>query len=93
MLLKLIRAHVIISGDVQGVNFRYYTKQKATPLRLKGWVRNLPMGNVEAVFEGKEDKVKEIVDWCKRGPTFARVDNVKVEFSVYKGEFESFEIR
>ncbi len=93
ILLKFVRAHVIISGLVQGVSFRSYTKFKAKALGLKGWVRNLPTGEVEAVFEGPEDKVKEILEWCKRGPPLAKVDDLKVEFSEYKGEFDDFERR
>jgi len=93
MLLKFIRAHVIISGDVQGIGFRFNTRIKARNLGLTGWVRNLSDGNVEAVFEGEENKVREIIDWCKKGPFLARVDNVKVDFNEYKGEFEGFESR
>lgn len=93
MLLKFIRAHVIVSGDVQGISFRYFTKEKSNNLGVKGWVRNLPSGEVEAVFEGMEDRTKEMVEWCKKGPWLAKVNNVKVEFSDYKGEFEGFEIR
>ena len=93
ILLKFSRAHVLITGDVQGVSFRYYTVEKAKTLELKGWVRNLPSGEVEAVFEGVEDKIKEMVEWCKKGPWLARVNKVKVEFSDYKGEFENFERR
>jgi acylphosphatase len=84
---------VIVSGDVQGISFRYYTKQKAIILGIKGWVRNLVTGEVEAIFEGVEDKIKEMVEWCKKGPWLAKVNNVRVEFSDYKGEFENFEIR
>jgi len=91
--LKFIRAHVIISGDVQGIGFRFETRIKARNRGLTGWIRNLSDGKVEAVFEGEEDKIKEIIEWCKKGPTFARVDNVKIEFSECKGEFESFETR
>jgi len=93
MWLKLVRSHVIISGDVQGVSFRYYTKQKARSLEIRGWVKNLPSGEVEAVFEGNEDKIKEMIEWCKKGPWLSKVNNLKVEFSDYKGEFENFEIR
>jgi len=93
MLLKFVRAHVIISGDVQNIGFRFNTRIKARNLGLTGWVRNLPNGNVETVFEGPEDKVKEIIEWCKKGPSFARVDDVKIELSEYKGEFENFESR
>ena len=92
-LLKLTRAHVIVAGDVQGISFRYYTKQKAIILGIKGWVRNLTSGEVEAIFEGLEDRIREMVEWCKKGPWLSKVNNVRVEFSDYKGEFENFEIR
>ena len=75
------------------MSFRYYAKQKAISLGLKGWVKNLSSGEVEAVFEGFEDRIKEMVEWCKKGPWLAKVNNVKVEFSDYKGEFENFELR
>jgi len=91
--LKLARAHVIVSGDVQGISFRYYTKEKAKNLEIRGWVRNLPTGEVEAVFEGFEDRINEMIEWCKKGPWLAKVNNVKVEFDDYKGEFDGFEKR
>ena len=84
---------MIVTGDVQGISFRYYTKQKAIILEIKGWVRNLASGEVEAIFEGLEDRIREMVEWCKKGPWLAKVNNVRVEFSDYKGEFENFEIR
>jgi acylphosphatase len=84
---------VIVAGDVQGISFRYYAKQKAIILGIKGWIRNLTSGEVEAVFEGLEDRIREMVEWCKKGPWLAKVNNVRVEFSDYKGEFENFEIR
>jgi acylphosphatase len=92
MWLKLFRAHVIISGDVQGVNFRFYTRIKARNLGLKGFVRNLDSGEVEAIFEGEEDKIKEILNWCRKGPNSALVKDVKVNLEDYVGEFESFEV-
>jgi acylphosphatase len=92
ILLKSVRAHVLIIGLVQGVSFRSSTKRMADFLGLKGWVRNLGDDKVEAVFEGSEDKVKEIVNWCKRGPFSARVDSVKTEFNNHTGEFEGFEV-
>ena len=91
MWLKFSRAHTIISGDVQGVGFRFHTRIKARNLGLKGWVRNLDSGDVEAIFEGEEDKVKEIIDWCRKGSDSALVKEVKVDFEEYTGEFESFE--
>ena len=88
--MKFVRAHVFISGEVQGVGFRFHTRIKARNLDLKGWVKNLDSGEVEAVFEGEEDKVKEMIDWCKKGPDSALVRGVKTEFEDYTGEFESF---
>jgi len=93
MLLKFVRTHVFVTGDVQEVSFRYYAKQKAASLEIKGWVRNLPSGEVEAVFEGLDDRIKEMIEWCKKGPWLAKVNTVKVDFSDYRGEFEGFEIR
>ena len=89
--MKLVRAHVFIFGSVQGIGFRYSTKHKADALGLKGWVRNY-LDYVEAVFEGPEDRVKEIVEWCRKGPPTARVDKFEVKFEKYTGEFEEFGI-
>jgi len=91
--LKSVRVHALITGIVQGVNFRFYTKRKADSLKLKGWVKNLENDTVEAVFEGPEDKIIEMLDWCSKGPPFAKVDDVETEIEEYTGEFESFEIR
>ena len=89
--MKFVRAHVIISGKVQGVGFRFHTRIKARNLGLKGWVRNLDNGDVEAVFEGQEDKVKEMIGWCKNGEHHAIVKDIKTDFEDYTGEFESFD--
>lgn len=82
---------MIITGDVQGIGFRYFIKEKARMLEVNGWVRNLADGKVEGVFEGLEDKVKELIEWCKKGPFLAKVNHVKVEFRSYKGEFSGFD--
>ena len=66
------RAHVRISGQVQGVFFRDSTRQKAEELGLAGWVKNLPDGRVEAVFEGPAEKVREMIRWCEEGPRTPR---------------------
>jgi acylphosphatase len=87
-----VRAHVWISGRVQGVFFRAHTKEVAEKLGLTGWVRNLPDGRVEAVFEGEEDAVKEAIEWCKRGPPLARVEKVEVRYEDPTGEFRDFRI-
>lgn len=89
----MVRAHVIIRGMVQGVFFRSYTREWARELGVKGWVRNLPDGCVEAVFEGEEGRVKEIIERCRRGPPLAIVEEVRVSWEPYKGEFKEFEIK
>ena len=76
---KLLRARVLVSGRVQGVFFRDSTREKAEALGLSGWVRNLPDGRVEAVFEGDGDRVEEIISWCETGPPDAGVQNVSTE--------------
>lgn len=91
--VKLVRAHVIIRGMVQGVFFRAYTREWAKELGVKGWVRNLPDGSVEAVFEGEEGRVKELIERCRKGPPLAVVEDVQVRWEKYKGEFDDFEIR
>ncbi len=71
--------HVVISGRVQGVWFRASVQQKAEQLGITGWVRNTSEGCVEAIFEGEEELVKEMVEWCHRGPPLAKVENVEVK--------------
>jgi acylphosphatase len=87
-----VRAHVWISGRVQGVFFRSHTKELADELGLTGWVRNLPDGRVEAVFEGEEDAVQRAIEWCKRGPPLASVEKVEVRYEQPTGEFKDFRI-
>ncbi|MFH0926591.1 MAG: acylphosphatase [bacterium] len=87
------QAHVLITGIVQGVSFRYSTHLQANTLGVNGWVKNLPDGRVEAVFEGDEDKVDKIVKWCHQGPTGAVVSNIKVNWQECSGEFKGFTIR
>jgi len=84
---------VHVSGRVQGVFFRYETKSLADELGVKGWVRNLPDGRVEAVFEGEETLVRRMIDFCRKGPPGARVTGVEIEWEEYKGEFKGFAIR
>jgi acylphosphatase len=73
------RAHVFVSGRVQGVSFRDATRSQAEQLGLSGWVRNTQDGQVEAVFEGDPDTVQQIIEWCKSGPSSADVEDVSVE--------------
>lgn len=78
-----LRIHVYISGQVQGVFFRSSCKELADQLDLKGWVRNLPDGRVEAVFSGDNDKIEQMLAWFKKGPPGARVDDVQIKKEPY----------
>ena len=91
--MDTLRAQVIVHGFVQGVWFRQSTKDEATRLGVVGWVRNLPDGSVEAMFEGEKKKVEEIVGWCHRGPSGAQVTGVDVGWERPTGEFSRFDIR
>ena len=72
-----VRVHVWVSGYVQGVFFRESTRREAERLGVSGWVRNLPDGRVEAVFEGPRSAVEQAVDWCHTGPPRASVDHIE----------------
>jgi acylphosphatase len=87
------RMHVVISGRVQGVFFRASTAEKADELGLTGWVKNTPDGSVEAVFEGEEGAVDEMLAWCHQGPPHAKVINVSATVEPFTGGFTEFSIR
>ena len=87
------RVNVIVSGKVQGVWFRASTKQKADELGITGWVKNTSDGNVEALFEGLDKNVGEIVDWCKTGPPLAEVKNIRIIRLDPKKDFNDFSIK
>jgi acylphosphatase len=86
------RMHVFISGRVQGVFFRAYTRETAMTLNLTGWVRNLYDGSVEAVFEGDDTNVQSMLEWCKKGPPHAVIRHVDASEEPYTGEFRDFRI-
>ena len=87
------RAHIFVSSRVQGVFFRSETSYEAKKHGLSGWVRNLPDDRVEAVFEGEEENVKKLLEFCKRGPPGAKVTGIDVTWESYSGKFTDFEIR
>jgi acylphosphatase len=84
---------LVISGMVQGVFFRASTREMAVSKGLKGWVRNLPDGNVEALFEGPRDIIEDAVKWCQHGPRGASVVDVQENWGKYTGQLDRFEIR
>lgn len=80
------RAHVIVRGQVQGVFFRAEARDRAASLGLGGWVRNNADGTVEAVFEGEDERVDSIVEWCRQGPALAQVEDVEVSWEQPRSE-------
>ncbi len=90
---NLGRVHLIIEGRVQGVFFRAFTQDIALSLGLNGWVRNLPDGTVEAVFEGERNKIEDAVRRCYKGPPSGMVLNIEETWEDYEGNPDSFQIR
>ena len=86
------RAHIFVSGRVQGVFYRDNTRRWASSKGLKGWVRNLPDGRVEALVEGDEDSIETLIRQMRDGPPMARIDNIEVEWEEFKEEFSDFRI-
>ncbi|MFD1599909.1 acylphosphatase [Halobellus rarus] len=86
------RAHVFVSGTVQGVYYRASTRDAARERDVDGWVRNLDDGRVEAIFEGSESAVEELVEWCHTGSPAASVEDVDVTYEEPEGE-SGFRIR
>ncbi len=88
----MVRKRVLVSGEVQGVFFRDTCRRVAGQQGVAGWVRNLPDGRVEAVFEGATESVDRLVSWARRGPSRARVSAVTVHEEPWEG-LTAFEIR
>ncbi|MCL6473091.1 MAG: acylphosphatase [Firmicutes bacterium] len=87
------RAHLIIEGRVQGVFYRQSMKEMATIYRVKGWVKNLPSGEVEAVIEGDNNSVDDLIEWCRQGPPASAVDHIKIDWEEPRGDFKTFVIK
>lgn len=88
-----MKKHIFISGRVQGVGFRHFTRVNAEKLNVAGWVKNLPDGRVEAVFEGEEENVRELIDRCKEGPRASYVKHIEEKEVKEKGTSTGFEVR
>ena len=86
------RAHILVSGRVQGVFFRGHTQRWAASLSLKGWVRNLPDGRVESVVEGDKEKIETLIARVKEGPPMASVADAVVTWEDFRDEFSGFRI-
>ncbi len=87
------QAHIVVHGKVQGVWYRASTEKVARSLGLRGWVRNLPTGEVEILAQGEQDAIEHLVDWCHQGPPAAEVSKVDVSWEEPGKTFSDFAIR
>lgn len=88
----MVRVHILVSGLVQGVFFRFHTMRKALEFGVRGWVKNRRDGKVEVLCEGQEKNVKMMIEWCTKGPEGAFVSKTELMWEEYEGEFETFQI-
>ena len=88
-----IRAHIFVTGKVQGVFFRVSTRSEAIKLNVDGWVRNVSDGRVEALFEGKRENVEQLIEFCRVGPRAANVLRTDVRWGKFVGEFNGFAVK
>lgn len=88
-----VGVHIRVSGRVQGVAYRYYARNIAEQLGIKGWIKNLINGDVELMVEGSQKTVKQMIEWCKEGPRLAIVENIEVDWLPYSGKFNHFYIK
>lgn len=91
-MLNNVKAHLIITGLVQGVYYRVTARQEARTLGITGWVKNRQDGAVEAVIEGNRESILKFIDWCRQGPPGAQVSHVKVDWENFRGEYQRFRI-
>src|SRR5258708_1181722 len=90
---RVARIRLMIRGRVQGVGFRFAACEQAKNLAVAGWVRNLPGREVEIGAEGERKNLEMLAEWGHRGPTYAVVDEVSIEWSPFSGDLKSFAIR
>ena len=86
------QVHLVASGLVQGVFYRASCKEVAVKLDLKGWVRNLPSGEVEILAQGEREKLEQLIEWCRKGPPHAKITNIAVNWQDKTEDFTIFKI-
>ena len=86
------RFHASVEGRVQGVGFRYFTKENARKFNITGWVRNTYKGDVELIAEGSAKNIEKFLGLLRQGPSSAFVTDIKIEWQEANGEFRRFSI-
>lgn len=89
----MIQLHIIVSGEVQGVGYRYYTQMKAIQFGITGWVKNLQEGGVEILASGGKDNLERFIDEVRRGNPFSTVDHIEVNETEKTETYRSFAIK
>jgi acylphosphatase len=89
----MVRGHLLITGIVQGVGYRWSCRRAAQGIGVTGWVRNLDDGRVEVVAQGTREQVEQLIKWCYRGPDEARVSDIAVAYEEAAETFQDFGIR
>ena len=84
------QAHIYISGFVQGVGFRAYIRSKARKVNVTGWIRNLSDDRVEGVFQGSAENIESLISFCRKGPFFAQVTDVVIDWEDVTESFAEF---
>jgi len=87
-----LKKHIFITGRVQGVGFRHFTRKNAENLGVTGWVKNLSDGRVEAVFQGSEEQIEELIQRCKKGPVASYVQNIEIEKNSGEEDYKNFSV-
>lgn len=87
------KLRIKVTGDVQGVFYRYSAKIEADKLGVTGWTVNEPDGTVLAIVEGPDEQIERFIQWCREGSPMAEVENIEITEEEYKGEFDKFEVR
>lgn len=91
--MMIVRAHLYLTGQVQGVFFRSSARSQAKLKGVRGWVKNLPDGRVEAVLEGNKGDVDSVIDFCRKGPSGSRVDDVEISWERPSYKYPEFSIK
>lgn len=91
--MSVKRCCIYVSGRVQGVSFRSFTKEHAETLGLGGFVKNLEDGRVEVIVEGREDKIERLIEKIKQGPPRAKIDDISITWEEARGDFRGFDAK
>ncbi len=83
---------IVISGTVQGLFFKNFTKENADKLNLKGFIRDLESGEIEVIAEGERENIVQLVDILRKGPAYSQIRNIKVEERKWSGDLKEFKV-